>query len=754
MATIHDEYMNIKWVLDESGTLTISGKGDMPDWEFDSCIEPHITLNPWYRSGCRNDIKKVIIEPGITSIGTGAFDRCIELEEVVLPDTVTVIKACAFYHCYSLTSINIQNILRIERDAFYCCHELKQISLPDTLEYIGSFAFSITGLEHLSIPKKITSLENNVFPHCFNLKTVNIHKDVNKFDDEFSDCDNLACINVSPENKHFSSVDGVLFDKELKTLLYYPRNKADEVYKVPDTVVTIITNSFLNCKNLKELYIPKGVTSDFSPLESALLEKVIVSEENPYYSSMDGVIFNKDKTELIYYPCNKKGSYEIPKTVTKIHNFAFDKCNSLTSLYIHENVEDLGEIHPYSNLESFEVSENNQFFASKDGVLFNKDYTELLRYPSNNPNENYCIPNFVLRVGEYAFKDCKNLKTMSIPSNVEEIWRNFLRFEECEKLEHIEVSEDNPNYASIDGVLFDKAKKSLLFYPQNKQEESYIVPDSVTDIQFFSFVNNNNLKKISLNNVRHINKFAFEQCKKLEQFDNYENNFMLYDGTLWDLDNVLVIWDKEYNCYHRWPVWLAIQYKNWNKSDDNPYLTYTNKVWNNIRYTLSDDGVLTFSSEIIPDGFTEFLWHTDRNIKEKIKKLIIETGTKLIGNNAFEDCVNLTEIYMPDNISDIGNCAFRNCRSLKSVHITKSDKNVDYCCVKDEAFKNCTSLEALDLSKLKTKELVIRFRAFANCSSMKEIIFPTDCVGKISQSAFLDCESLTEPNIPEGFNKP
>ena len=252
-------YKNISWTLTEDGTLTISGTGDMPDWEFD--FMHTATVNPWYRRGIEKKIKKVIIEEGITSVGGGAFDRCISIEEVALPDSVIKIGAGAFYECNHLKKINMQNVIRISEDAFGYCRRLENLQLSENLMYIGRSAFMASGIKSISIPNGVRKISSSTFLGCGDLEEINIPASVIMIDDSFDYCISLVSINVVPENKHFCSYDGVLFDKKQKTLLTYPHNKSDKIYKIPDTVTKVDHDAFIGCMNLKELHIPKGISN-------------------------------------------------------------------------------------------------------------------------------------------------------------------------------------------------------------------------------------------------------------------------------------------------------------------------------------------------------------------------------------------------------------------------------------------------------------------------------------------------------------
>lgn len=124
--------VNARWNLTDDGVLTVSGTGDMNDY----WTEEH----PW----CLNedDIKIVIIENGITSIGDGAFSFCTFLTSITIPDSVTSIGEGAFYRCSSITSVTIPDSVKvIMNNAFYLCTGLTSVTISDGVTTIGTNAF-------------------------------------------------------------------------------------------------------------------------------------------------------------------------------------------------------------------------------------------------------------------------------------------------------------------------------------------------------------------------------------------------------------------------------------------------------------------------------------------------------------------------------------------------------------------------------------------------------------------------------------
>lgn len=342
---------DLTWTLTDDGTLTISGTGEMVNYEGSSFYP----APGW----SKYEIHKLIVENGVTSIGTYAFRDCKSLKSVTLPDSIADIRAWAFIGCSSLEEIAIPNsVTSIEEWAFSECTSLKSVVLPGSLSHIGSFAFSgCTSLSSVIIPDGVTSIYEAAFRNCTSLTSIDIPKSVNSiYKNAFSGCASLNAINVSSENTEYCSIDGVVFDKSKTELIAFPGGKAG-TYRVPygvtdigawsfsdstsvssvvmpSSVTSIKEGAFANCTTLKSVKIPDSVTSieQYAFICCSALESIVLPDKltNIQYRMFDG--------------CTSLVSAVIPDSVTDIITSAFKDCTALTDVYYTGSEEEWSRV--------------------------------------------------------------------------------------------------------------------------------------------------------------------------------------------------------------------------------------------------------------------------------------------------------------------------------------------------------------------------------------------------------------------------
>ena len=257
---------------------------------------------------------------------------------------------------------------------------------------------------------------------------------------------------------------------------------------IPDTIdgKTISAIGFVTFpETVKTVDIPASVTkiSDVRIFAHSMTS-ISVDENNKHYSSENGVLFNKDKTEILKYPeANANTSYQIPETVVKIGDFAFNWCEKLTSITIPDDVTYIGD-------RSF-------YFCS--GV------------------KSIALPKSLLSIGFEAFAYC-GIETISIPAAVTKIEDDS--FEHCDNLASVTVDENSKHFSSVDGVMFNKDKTQLLKFPEVNSATKYDIPNTVKQIGGYAFYLNRNLTEITVpSSVTSIGSMAFSGCYSLLSMD-------------------------------------------------------------------------------------------------------------------------------------------------------------------------------------------------------------------------------------------
>lgn len=258
--------------------------------------------------------------------------------------------------------------------------------LPDEHEglpvtEIGAYAFAGSGiLRNVSIPESITKIGGNAFYGCKNLETLFIPKSVEKLGESpFRGCQSLKTVTVDPENPRYCSVDGVVYTKDGKSLVFYPPSKAGEAFTVPEGVEVICPYAFFECENLKRITVPATVNdiSYESILSCVALEGVFIDVGNEIYRSVDGNLYTKDgRTLLRFYVTLANTHLVIPEGVMTVADRAAYGYKSLTALTFPETLVSIGD---------------TAFWGTS---------VQSLRIPKN-----------VREIGKGAFAECKGLKT-------------------------------------------------------------------------------------------------------------------------------------------------------------------------------------------------------------------------------------------------------------------------------------------------------------------------------------------------------
>lgn len=412
---------NLTWTL-SGNTLTISGTGDMYDYNSDIEV-------PWYQ--IKDDIYYLVIDNGVTSIGNYAFYQVTHITDVTIPTGVKSIGNYAFYECSKLKNIiGADGVVSVGESAFSYCSNLKSIVLADSLTSIGGHAFcNCSALESISIPAGVKAIEYATFSDCSSLSSVIIPNGVTSIGQSaFMYCSSLnnitipasvstigpfvftwCNINISVDegNQYYSSLDGVLFNKDKTAIIEYSKDTMQPEYTIPSSVTTIEKGAFSSCDDLTKITIPGSV---------------------------------KYIKEGALQACTSLTSVTIPEGVISIGRNAFTMCTGLTSLSIPSTVSSI-EIQAFTYCGSLNiyVDENNKYYSSFDGVLLNKEKTEIIEYTKDKSTPNYTVPYGVTSFAWLSFDTRTDLTSISFPDSVKTI--DYGTFWNCSKLKTVTLSD-------------------------------------------------------------------------------------------------------------------------------------------------------------------------------------------------------------------------------------------------------------------------------------------------------------------------
>ena len=317
---------NVNWAMTADGTLTISGTGPMADYE-----DSH---TPWV--SCGDYIKSIVIESGVTSIGSCAFYHCRKAASATIPNTVTAIGEGAFKYCEGLTSIIIPDSVKMIGDsAFADCTALVSVTIPDSVTSISGRAFSsCTSLKNITIPNGVTIIDESTFYGCTGLTSVTIPDSVTKIGwSAFFRCSSLESIDLPSgvtsidfgafsgctSLKNITIPNGVTFINEST----FCGCTGLTSVTIPDSVKMISSSAFSGCTGLTSINIPNGVTS----LGSRAFENCTALTDIKLPSGLGTI------EPDTFSNCVRLASVTIPKSVTSIDKNAFYYCESLTDVY-------------------------------------------------------------------------------------------------------------------------------------------------------------------------------------------------------------------------------------------------------------------------------------------------------------------------------------------------------------------------------------------------------------------------------------
>ena len=408
----------VMWMLDEDGTLTISGTGAMKDYGVNDRNNEYPA--PWSGSS----VNRIVICEGVTAISTYAFSGN-NIKSITIPDSVTIIKSYAFHGCKNLRDLKIpDNVISIRGNAFSDCTELTNVTIGKGVTNFGANVFSnCSSLCDITIPDNVTSIGEGAFLNCTSLVSVTIGKGLQSIGRKaFSGCISLSRININS----ISSWCGISFGSNPLSYAHHLFCNGIEVTDlvIPDGVTVIKTIAFEDCTELTTVTIPDSVTS-------------IGSGAFRCCTSLKSVKIGDGLTDVgsnVFDQCDNLTTLTIGNAVSYLRALAIPK-NTLEYVNFTDGLTKFKEtaLSGYKFIKEYNVSETNTTYSSENGILYNKKKTSLIRYPSCKEGETFNIPTTVKRIAAYAFRDNQHLKSITIPNWVNKLGSDCFSY--CLKLQ-------------------------------------------------------------------------------------------------------------------------------------------------------------------------------------------------------------------------------------------------------------------------------------------------------------------------------
>lgn len=707
-----------------------------------------------------HDGKKVV------SIGEYAFQNFKNLVKINIPDSVTFIASTAFYGCTKIETYAVYTpagatpvanpaYMAVDGSLLYnnkITGETELVATPSvltgayTIPYgvtrLGSRNFYKSGLTEIIVPASVTEVAKEAFIDCKNLTKVTFRMpegeqklvSLTLAGDAISGCDNLETLELPARLKEIANVTKAFNAFRNLKEINVTGECDDQIYsslteKDGAGANGILTNGdkseIIFCPLKKEF---NAVTENNNTVYEFVVPNIVTkigahafdmyrqsSEIKNVYYALNKVTFHAGMVsigEKAFYNLNAMRTVEFgagddPLGLT-IGESAFEGCRLINTITFGETagkvscVKEIGKKAFYDNcVESLVLSSSLEVIGeSAFADCDNLTDLDLSKVSSD------------LRFGAYAFAECNGLTSVEITDNVGEMEFSSV-FYKCRNLQEVIVPATNPNFESVDGVLYSKGRETILYYPSGLSG-NYTLDPATKRIGGGVFNGRDNITEITIPaGLTEIGESAFESCKYLTTV-----NFL--ESAAGEQSVPLTIGDKAfYNC-------LAIV------SIELPARTVS----------VGDDCFRRYGKE-----------------KSKLKTVVLNEGLQTIGARAFNSCDELESIIIPSTVTEIGMRAFASDGKLTNVTFTEcSDGNIVPLTLGTYVFQTCSALETVVLREGTTN---IPQHAFDNCKALESITIPATVANDnntgtraIDSYAFNSCSALTNITFTPGGELP
>ena len=598
---------NLTWKLTADGTLTISGTWAMKDYNSEE--------NPSPARKRKDSVKKVVIENGVTSIGSSAFRGCTNLTSITIPNSVTSIEVAAFYGCSNLTSITIpDSVTSIGDSAFESCSNLTNITIPKSVTSIGYAAFAdCSSLTSITIPDSVTSIGDWAFISCSGLTSITIPDSVTSIGNyAFRYCSSLTSITI-PDS--VTSIGELAFD-DCSSLTSIT---------IPDSVTSIGKDAFQNCRNLTTI----SLSCKSSLKKSDFGEQAdLVSASHTLKKTEAKAATCSEDGNKAYWTCEYCKKYFLSDDTNPETAKAVELSETVIPALNHKNITTRGVVEPNGTNPGYSgdrycpdcdtVFEKGYTYWNEGNLTWKLDADGTLTISGTGAMKDYnavgnlspatqkkdsvkkvVIEKGVTSIGNDAFHNCNSLTSITIPDSVTSI--GSFAFDSCSSLTNITIPD------SVIGI-------GSSAFCDCSSLTSIVIPNSVTSIGSYAFDDCKNLTSITIpDSVTSIGNKAFSGCRSLTS------------------------------------------------------ITIPDSVTSIGSSAFSECRSLT--SITISDNVTSIGYFAFFNCSSLTSITILDSVTS-IGNYAFFNCSSLTSITIPDSVTSIGEAAFSDCTNLKTISLS------------------------------------------------------------------------------------
>ena len=638
-----------------------------------------------------NDISNSALE----TIGTHAFKNASKLESFTIPSSVTKIGTNAFQGTTDLSSCVFNNIddsslNTIESSTFVFASSLTTITIPNSVTKIENFAFEGTKLDSFTISNNITRIEKEAFKNVQTLQTIHIPEFVEFIgSDVFYGATDMSNITVDSSNNNYSDVSGVLYNKDITTLILYPPARTDTSFTLPATVTSIETNALYNIRNLQAIHVEDGNTT---------------------YSSINGVLCDYSKSKIIRYPpARVDNSYTPPPSIENIEDGAFRQEANLVTIYLYTVVfnslnedEDLDNKWEYNSQVNFYSSglvfirnvPTSTIFTLNDDSINGVTTNGIINEDSYNSTINkddivsVVLGTTVTGISENAFQNASKIASITLPASIIDISSNA--FQTTPSFEYVYIPESVLTELNVSLTEGNKLSYTNMSFYGSAATVNIKDPESIT-----TFLNSKgNIINIDISGALTSNIIT-------------NNNSLYYYNSGVNSDKIMII---------------SVKIGTGVTSIGDQAFKYTMKL----------------KEVIIPNSVTSIGAYAF--FSSTINILTIPDSVTSIGNRAFNSSY-LTYIHIPNSVTSIGEGAFTDTNKLSSVTFAENSSLTD---ISDNAFQR----SQLKTITIPNSVISIGTSCFGD-SALNEIGFESDSsLNSIGSLAFehTKFKTITVPN--------